>query len=274
MCSPFLLCCLSPQSKVVASKPSKPVSSERGIVYLGHIPFGFFEESMRSFFTQFGDIRALKLSRSKRTARSKGYAFIEFEDLSTARIVAESMQGYMMFGQTLKSHVLDQAKIHEDLFKNVAETFRKMPHQAIHREAVNKQRTVSQEAARLARLTKQENAKRAQMAVLGIQYDFPGYLNDRTAAKLQEAAADTDMAVADNTKAAAAPAAKGAKPAKKDTKADAAKKAEKPTAAPAAAAVAPAPAAAAAPATATKGKRAAPATTSPAPSAKKTKAKK
>lgn len=122
----------------------------------------------------------MKLSRSKKTARSKGYAFVEFEDLETATIVAEAMNQYMMFGQTLKAHVLEQRQIHPDLFKNVdaLSSFRKMPNTAIKREEHNKQRTVSQDAKRIERLKKKENRLREQMKEMGVNYVFPGYSAD------------------------------------------------------------------------------------------------
>lgn len=39
---------------------------KRGVIYLGHVPFGFFEDQLRGFFAQFGDITNLKLSRNKK----------------------------------------------------------------------------------------------------------------------------------------------------------------------------------------------------------------
>ena len=45
---------------------------DRGTIYLGHIPFGFFEDEMRGFFSQFGTVTRLRLARSKKTGRSKG----------------------------------------------------------------------------------------------------------------------------------------------------------------------------------------------------------
>ena len=36
------------------------------------------------------------------TARSKGYAFVEFACDEVAKIVAETMHNYMMFGKLLK----------------------------------------------------------------------------------------------------------------------------------------------------------------------------
>lgn len=43
---------------------------ERGVVYLGHIPHGFYEEEMKKYFSQFGTVTRLKLSRSKKVRES------------------------------------------------------------------------------------------------------------------------------------------------------------------------------------------------------------
>lgn len=38
----------------------------RGVIYLGRIPYGFFEEQMLEYFSQFGEVTRLKLSRNKK----------------------------------------------------------------------------------------------------------------------------------------------------------------------------------------------------------------
>ena len=38
---------------------------ERGIIYVGHLPKGFNERELKSFFNQFGDVTKLRVSRSK-----------------------------------------------------------------------------------------------------------------------------------------------------------------------------------------------------------------
>ena len=208
---------ISLQSKSAAkpaASPSAPV--ERGIVYLGHIPWGFFESNMRSFFEQFGELVNLKLSRSKKAGRSKGYGFIEFEDLETATIVAETMNGYMMFGQTIRAHVLEPRAIHPQLFKGTDKEFRVMPNAAITAEKHNAPKTVSGEKARLHKLKNKENKKRRQLQAMGINYNFPGY------------AADTNTAPAPEPKAETAAAPK--KDSKKKNKASSSKKAKKPAA--------------------------------------------
>ncbi len=43
---------------------AKGGAKEAGVVYLGHIPFGFFEAEMRKFFAQFGTVLRIKLARN------------------------------------------------------------------------------------------------------------------------------------------------------------------------------------------------------------------
>jgi len=43
---------------------------ERGVVYLGHIPYGFFEDQIKGFFSQFGEVTRLKLARSKKVTEN------------------------------------------------------------------------------------------------------------------------------------------------------------------------------------------------------------
>lgn len=37
-----------------------------GVIYVGHVPHGFYEDEMKAYFSQFGDVLAIKLSRSKK----------------------------------------------------------------------------------------------------------------------------------------------------------------------------------------------------------------
>ena len=41
-----------------------------GVIYLGHIPHGFYEDQIRGFFTQFGRVNKVRLSRSKKVGDS------------------------------------------------------------------------------------------------------------------------------------------------------------------------------------------------------------
>eukprot|EP00330_Aristerostoma_sp_ATCC50986_P004810 CAMPEP_0114596214 /NCGR_PEP_ID=MMETSP0125-20121206/18180_1 /TAXON_ID=485358 ORGANISM="Aristerostoma sp., Strain ATCC 50986" /NCGR_SAMPLE_ID=MMETSP0125 /ASSEMBLY_ACC=CAM_ASM_000245 /LENGTH=71 /DNA_ID=CAMNT_0001798913 /DNA_START=71 /DNA_END=282 /DNA_ORIENTATION=- len=70
-------------------------------MYVGHLPYGFVEDGLRKYFGQYGEILNLHLARSRKTARSKGFAFIEFKHKEVAKIAADSMNGYMMYGKKL-----------------------------------------------------------------------------------------------------------------------------------------------------------------------------
>ena len=40
--------------------------SEKGTLYLGRIPHGFYEEEMKEYFSQFGDVTQLRLARNRK----------------------------------------------------------------------------------------------------------------------------------------------------------------------------------------------------------------
>lgn len=68
-------------------------------MYLGRLPYGWVEDGIKQYFSQFGEVLGVKLQRSKKTNRTKGYGFVKFDDDGVAKTAAESMNGYMMFGK-------------------------------------------------------------------------------------------------------------------------------------------------------------------------------
>jgi nucleolar protein 15 len=151
-------------------------SGERGVVYLGNIPFGFYEEEMKAFFNQFGTVTRLRMSRSKKTGRSRGYAFIEFKDKEVADIVAETMNNYLMFNRLLKCQVIPAERVHEETFKNAHRAFRQMDWRKFEQRRHNKARDAQQTEKVVKRLVNNEKKTRAKLQKLGIDYDFPGYV--------------------------------------------------------------------------------------------------
>ncbi len=57
------------------------------------------------FFEQFGTVSKLRLSRNKKTGKSKHYAYLQFSTPDVASIVAGAMDGYMLMGQKLQCRV-------------------------------------------------------------------------------------------------------------------------------------------------------------------------
>ena len=82
---------------------------------------------MKKYFSQFGDIKRLRLSRNKKTGASKHYAFIEFRHGEVADIVAQAMNNYLMFGHILQCRIIPSEQVHEELFKGSNERFKVDP---------------------------------------------------------------------------------------------------------------------------------------------------
>eukprot|EP01129_Flabellula_baltica_P016414 TRINITY_DN8736_c0_g1_i1.p1 TRINITY_DN8736_c0_g1~~TRINITY_DN8736_c0_g1_i1.p1 ORF type:complete len:288 (+),score=83.68 TRINITY_DN8736_c0_g1_i1:68-865(+) len=146
-------------------------AKDKGIVYLGHIPFGFFEDQMKEFFSQFGTVTRLRLSRNKKSGRSRHYAFVEFVDPVVAQIVADTMDGYMMFNKTLKCNVVPEEKYHPKMFHGQGRRYIKPDaNRKKFIEAYNKEK--SSETLKKRQATKIEQKKK-RLESLGIDYDLP-----------------------------------------------------------------------------------------------------
>lgn len=110
-------------AKVKKPKKKQSNKTEHGFMYIGHLPHGFYEEQVRSYFSQFGRVCKIKLSRSIKTGNHKGYGFIEFENEQVANIAAETMNNYLMFNKLLKCHVIPKEKLNKFTFKNAKKPF-------------------------------------------------------------------------------------------------------------------------------------------------------
>ncbi|KAJ8012582.1 hypothetical protein DPEC_G00044360 [Dallia pectoralis] len=144
-----------------------------GVVYVGHLPFGLFEPHLKSYFEQFGKVVRLRLARSKKTGGSKGYAFVEFDCDDVAKIVAETMNNYLMGERLIKCHVVPPEKVHEKLFVGSQREFKKPKHPAVSR--YNKDRTPEEVKKMTGRLLRKESKLRKRLAENGIDYEFPGF---------------------------------------------------------------------------------------------------
>jgi len=129
---------------------------------------------MRAYFSQFGTILRLRLSRNKKTGRSKHYAFIEFADSEAAAIVAETMDNYLLFGHILKCKVIPRSDIKdvEALFKGANKRFKPIPWSDVKQRELEKKRTVEE----WERLEKREDKRRKdrenKLKSMGIDYQY------------------------------------------------------------------------------------------------------
>uniref|UniRef100_A0A8C6ZJG4 Nucleolar protein interacting with the FHA domain of MKI67 n=1 Tax=Nothoprocta perdicaria TaxID=30464 RepID=A0A8C6ZJG4_NOTPE len=158
------------QSRAAKERPSA------GTVYVGHVPRRLAEPQLRSYFSQFGTVTRLRLSRSKKTGGSKGYGFIEFESDDVAKIVADTMNNYLFCERLLKCQFIPPERVHKDLFKDCGRKFRKPSQPAVGR--YNKIRSASEKAKMAKRLLRKERLLRKRLAEKGLDYDFPGFVKN------------------------------------------------------------------------------------------------
>ncbi|KAM4897877.1 MKI67 FHA domain-interacting nucleolar phosphoprotein [Sylvia borin] len=163
------------QQKVQRARSKRTVKEELtpGVVYVGHLPRGLCEPQLREYFGQFGTVTRLRLSRSKKTGGSKGYAFMEFESDDVAKIVADTMNNYLFSERLLKCQFVPPEKVHEDLFKGCDRMFRRPSQPAVRR--YNRIRSLLEKARMTKRLLRKERLLRKKLAEKGLQYDFPGF---------------------------------------------------------------------------------------------------
>jgi len=128
---------------------------------------------MRSYFAQFGEITRLRLSRNRITGRSKHYAFIEFGSESVAKIVAATMDNYLMYGHILKCKYVPAEQVHPELWKGANRRFKTTPWNRIEQKRLNKGKTRAKWTKNIEQEQKRRLAKAEKMKELGYDFDLP-----------------------------------------------------------------------------------------------------
>lgn len=158
-----------------SSGSSSERGARRGVVYVGHIPHGFYEEEMRSYFSQFGTVIRLRHVRSRKSGRSCGYGFVEFACEEVARIVADTMHNYLMHNKLLKCQFLAPGSVHRGMLvrgrrrrEHSLETRNKAA-QRLH----NQGRSAAQFVRCVRRARARERKKEGRLKELGVDYQLP-----------------------------------------------------------------------------------------------------
>ncbi len=164
---------------------------------------------MRAYFSQFGEISRLRLSRNKKvrllgyrhpsygvpklhikTGRSKHYGFIEFVSAPVAQIVAETMDNYLLMGHILTCKVIPKDEVHPELWVGANRKWRVIPTYRLAQAQHNKVRSPAsrlnsgfliwllqprneiQRRTAENRLMKRQEARKRKIAEAGIVYNF------------------------------------------------------------------------------------------------------
>lgn len=157
----------TPQKKVT---PKTPAKKNLAVVRASRLPHEFSEKELRAFFGQFGTIFKLRLSRSKRTARSKGYAYIQFEMPEVAKIVADATNNYFIAGKPICVEHMDPDTVWPDLFKGHDRVFRDL--RVLRSSKLRKGHNSKSHGFTDASKETRDVARAKKLAEAGVEYEF------------------------------------------------------------------------------------------------------
>lgn len=162
-----------------AAKPPKP-QSKANVLYLGHIPQGFYENEMKKFLDQFGKLAKVRVSRSTRTGKSRGYGFLQFFSPEVTAIVQKTLHGYILMGRSLVCQHVPEEHVYEKMFVGGLSAFAKDAHVNTHVGArkrsieaqIARVDTPESIAKRVKRLQDVDAVRQAKLLAKGIKYDY------------------------------------------------------------------------------------------------------
>ncbi|EAS31301.3 U2 snRNP component IST3 [Coccidioides immitis RS] len=90
-------------------------------IYIGGLPYDLSEGDILTIFSQFGEPVHLNLVRDKDTGKSKGFAFLKYEDQRSTDLAVDNLCGATVMGRLLRvDHMRYKRKEEEGLEDNIA----------------------------------------------------------------------------------------------------------------------------------------------------------
>ncbi|GJJ68818.1 RNA-binding protein 23/39 [Entomortierella parvispora] len=81
---------------------SAPVDMSQHRLYVGSLNFDMTEEELQRELEKVGPLEFVKLHRDADTGKSKGFAFVQYKDLETAKKAMVDLNGQVLAGRTIK----------------------------------------------------------------------------------------------------------------------------------------------------------------------------
>lgn len=76
-------------------------------LYVGNLNFEAGEDQVRELFSTYGDVQEVKIVMDRFTGRSRGFAFVRFDNADAAAKAKDALNGQLFQGKTL---VIDLAR--------------------------------------------------------------------------------------------------------------------------------------------------------------------
>ncbi|GAB1206652.1 hypothetical protein APSETT445_005342, partial [Aspergillus pseudonomiae] len=90
-------------------------------IYIGGLPFDLSEGDIVTIFSQYGEPVHVNLVRDKETGKSRGFAFLKYEDQRSTDLAVDNLGGSTVLGRVLRvDHVRYKRRDDEEEGDNVA----------------------------------------------------------------------------------------------------------------------------------------------------------
>ncbi|CAI8585687.1 unnamed protein product [Vicia faba] len=83
-------------------------------VFVGGIPFDLTEGDLLAVFAQYGEVVDVNLVRDKDTGKSKGFAFLAYEDQRSTNLAVDNLNGAQVLGRIIRVDHVDKYKKKEE----------------------------------------------------------------------------------------------------------------------------------------------------------------
>ena len=78
------------------------MSKDTAYIYIGGLPFDLSEGDVVTIFSQYGEPTYINLIRDKESGKSKGFAFLKYEDQRSTDLAVDNLGGATVLGRVLK----------------------------------------------------------------------------------------------------------------------------------------------------------------------------
>lgn len=72
---------------------------EKHDVFVGNLAYNVTEDALKQVFSTVGVVKNVRMVQDKETGRSKGFAFVEYEDAATALSAIRNIDGFDLLGR-------------------------------------------------------------------------------------------------------------------------------------------------------------------------------
>ncbi len=76
-------------------------------LYIGNLSFNTMEKSLEELFGRYGTILSVKIIRDKITNQSRGFGFVELQNISDIEKLLSDLRGYNLDGRRIRVKIAE-----------------------------------------------------------------------------------------------------------------------------------------------------------------------